>query len=332
LLRRFASLPLLIVLCLTIGAGFLVSAPTQAALDPVALSCPNRQTTFLAGGGAQPGSSLIAYLRTRPVAGGSVGPAGTWSIPLKPNERPGIYDVEVRLRGSLTLVASFTCYIDVPLDVTETPEPGSPAPEEPTTEATAAPGLPSPSATVAAPTATAATRTTTAGTATRTTTAGTATRTTTAGTATRTTTAGTATRTVTGTTTTTTGTGTPTTTTEAAANVKINDVVCREPTDDPTFEYIELVNNESSEVTVTGWKIVNTSQGNATFTFPTFTIEAGPDIYIVVYGGIGTNRPDIGEFYWGNNNQIWHIGDRVELRNASNTLVTSLTVPADSCS
>jgi hypothetical protein len=113
--------------------------------------------------------------------------------------------------------------------------------------------------------------------------------------------------------------------------IQVNDVVCRQPTDDPTFEYIELVNNGMTEVNLTGWKIINTTRGNATFTFPAYTIDGGPDVYIVVYGGIGTNRLDIGEFYWGNNSQIWHLGDKVEVRNAANLLVISLTVPQDSC-
>jgi hypothetical protein len=313
------------------GAGLLMSAPTQAAIDPVILACPNRQTTLLTGNGAQPGSSLIAYLRTRAVAGGSVGPTGAWSIPLKPNERPGIYDVEVKLRGTLSLVARFTCYIDVALDATDTPEPTLASTATPTIPTVAVPQLPT--ATLASGTATA---TLTSGTATTTRTASTATGT---GTITVTTTAGTATRTPTGTITVTTTAGTATTTTTAQAgaiNIKINDVVCRKPTDDPTFEYVELVNKGSNEVDLSGWKIVNITQGNAAYTFPVSTpaykFPAGPDVYVVVYGGIGSNRLDIGEFYWGNNTQIWHIGDKVELRNASSQVVTSLTVPADSCS
>src|SRR5688572_12214968 len=57
-------------------------------------------------------------------------------------------------------------------------------------------------------------------------------------------------------------------------NVKINDVVCREPTDDPTVEYIELVNNEASEVSLISWRIVNATT-KMTYTFPPFLTRAG---------------------------------------------------------
>jgi hypothetical protein len=124
----------------------------------------------------------------------------------------------------------------------------------------------------------------------------------------------------------------PPTTPKAPASIRINDVVCRKPTDDPTFEYIELVNKGSSEIEISGWKAVNITQGNISYTFPSYTFPAGPDVYVVIYGGIGTNRLDIGEFYWGTNTQVWHLGDQVELLDAAGNQVTTFTVPANSCS
>jgi hypothetical protein len=121
--------------------------------------------------------------------------------------------------------------------------------------------------------------------------------------------------------------------TPAPANVKINDVVCRDPKFPDDSEFIELRNNGAASANLTGWSITNTSRSNVSYTFPSFTINGGPDVYVAVYSGIGTNRPDpgSGEFYWGRTDQLWLVGEKAELRDSSGSLIDSYVVLASSC-
>ncbi|MCX7790429.1 MAG: hypothetical protein N2378_07285, partial [Chloroflexaceae bacterium] len=74
-------------------------APLRAA-DPVPIPCPNGQTIFLEGP-APPSEALLVTLGERAVGGGVADRTGFYRIPLRANERPGAYPVEVRLRGCL---------------------------------------------------------------------------------------------------------------------------------------------------------------------------------------------------------------------------------------
>jgi hypothetical protein len=329
LLRRLYSLPLLLAFALVVGAGLLFSSPTHAALDAVAISCPNKQTTILTGTSGPPNESLIAYLGARPVGGGSSRQDGTWRIPLQVNERPGIYAVEVKVRGSRAIVGRFTCYVDVSLTATDaSPTTAGVAgtPSRPTGGPTALPTA----ARIASPTSrttTAVTAATAAATARTTTTVATpvATTATTATTAAPTTTTITTTMTITTTTTTT------TTATASSGGIKINDVVCRDPAYPADSEFIELRNDTPNKFTLTGWRISNVSRSNVSYTFPDYTINAGPDVYVAIYSGIGTNQPDFGELWWGRTDQVWFVGDRAELRDSGGKLVDSYTVLKSSC-
>ena len=335
--RRFFLFPLLLAFALLIGVGILLGTPTSAAVDTVALSCPNKQTTFLTGVTAPPYESLIAYLKTRPVGGGSSDRDGAWRIPLHVNEHSGIYNVEVRVRGTRALVGRFTCYVDVPLDDT------SAMPTETSTAgATAfstATRSPVPTTRIGTTTATATRNPTTTGaTATRTPTSSSATGATatripmTGATATQTSTAsatGISTRTV---------NPTAATATAAAAGIKISNATCSNedplPTD-PTLEFVELRNDSETSVTLTGWKIMN-ARTNTSYTFPTFTLT-GPGKYVTLYSRSGTDQPEPVSgnsfFYWGHTNQIWFLGDTIELRDSSGTLIASHSlITDDGCS
>jgi hypothetical protein len=121
--------------------------------------------------------------------------------------------------------------------------------------------------------------------------------------------------------------------TPASANVKINDVVCRDPAYPADSEFIELRNDGAGSANLAGWSIINTSRGNVSYTFPAFTINGGPDVYVAVYSGIGTDRldPGSGEFYWGSADQLWFVGDKAELRDSAGKLIDSYVVLASSC-
>lgn len=324
---------------LLIGVGILLGTSTSAAVDTVALSCPNKQTTFLTGVTAPPYESLIAYLNTRPVGGGISDQDGAWRIPLHVNEHSGIYDVEVRVRSTRALIKRFTCYVDVPLDDT------SAIPTETSTAgATAfatATRSPVPTNQIGTTTATATRNPTTTG--------ATPTRTPTSNsdavaTATRAPMTGataiptsTATATATSTQTPNPATATAATATAAAAGITINAAVCSDadplPTD-PDAEYVELVNDSETSVTLTGWKIVK-AQTTLSYTFPTFTLT-GPRMYVMIRSRSGTDQPepdsDTSYFYWNRTNQIWFLGTTIELRDPSGTLIDSYVLAAkDGC-
>ncbi|MBX0331092.1 lamin tail domain-containing protein [Oscillochloris sp. ZM17-4] len=307
--RRFL-LTLVVTVALMLLASILAGTSLQAASEPLAISCPNKQTTILAGTGAPPNESLIAYLSSRPVGGGSSRSDGSWQIPLLVNERPDQYPVEVKVRGSRTIVGRFTCYVDVPL---ETPTPVAPedgsgsSGASPTATATTAGGAtatPARTATVVSPSRTSISATATA-------------------TLTRTTPAGTATATSTST------TPVATTTSQAAsATIKISDLFCRDPAYPDDSEYIELRNDGTTAVDMLGWKVINQTRSNLSYTFPRYTMGAGPDFYVTLYSGIGDNLPDFAEFYWDRTDQLWNDGDRAELRDPSGNLVDAYIVPA----
>ncbi|MEI7771970.1 MAG: lamin tail domain-containing protein [Chloroflexales bacterium] len=117
----------------------------------------------------------------------------------------------------------------------------------------------------------------------------------------------------------------------AVAAIKINDVVCRDPNYPSDSEFIELRNDSSAQVILTGWRVVNASRSNVFYTFPTYTTRIGPDVYVAVYSGIGVDVPSDDTFYWGRTDQLWFVGDKVELRDPSNRLINSYTVLAASC-
>jgi hypothetical protein len=84
-----------------------------AAQPPQAITCATGQITWLAGIGPAR-APLLIHWDGRPVGGGSIDRAGHWALPLMVGqERPGVYTVEVRVRGDHRLVGAFQCAVGV---------------------------------------------------------------------------------------------------------------------------------------------------------------------------------------------------------------------------
>ncbi len=306
--KRFAVFALLVAGAV---AGLCWGLAPLRAADPVPIACPNRQTVFLEGP-APPSEALLVTLGERAVGGGVADRNGFYRIPLRANERPGVYPVEVRLRGSRAVVARFTCFVDVPLDsvpetstlpaatrVTRVPLPtstGAPV----ITPVTVAPtptamplATPVPERTVApSPTPTVADSPVATSTAGPTTTPG------------------------------------PTTTVTVtpipnANSVRVIQVALRVP-GLSNEEYVEIRNATTRSITMTAWRLVNVNRNDVTpYVFPEFVIA--PAQTINVYSAIDEDDPEVGEFYW-KRTDVWRAGDRAELRDASDRLISFLIV------
>lgn len=308
----------ILLLSVAILAGlFLYSTPTRAA-DPAPIACPRGQTVFLRGQ-APANESLLVYLDGRAVGGGVSDRGGAYSIPLRVQERPGSYPVEVRLRASRTVVDRFTCFVDVPLGVESPTATAVAAPTAPTT------GTPRPGSPVATPRIAPSPTSTQTGSPTL----GTATP---SGSPTVTPTGPTASPTVTPTgptaTPTTTGTPgpspTPTVTPQSSA-VRIVDIVNYDPAFPNNQEYVQISSNSRTTISMSGWRLLNASRSTVpAFVFPAFTLR--PDTVIVVWSDTDTNDLESGDFFWNQQPPVWRIGDRAELRDAQNNLVQSFTV------
>lgn len=102
--------------------------PTETATPTVTLTpTPSDQLLCAPGvpveisGEGPPRAPFLLYFGNRAVSGGSVDPAGHFSIALTVgNERAGSYPVQVRLRGSSQVLRRLTCAVPV---VTPTPMP-----------------------------------------------------------------------------------------------------------------------------------------------------------------------------------------------------------------
>lgn len=291
-----------------LGGLFLLASPTRAA-DPTPLACPSSQTVFLQGR-APANEALLVYLGGRAVGGGLASVSGAYSVPLRVQERPGSYPVEVRLRASGALVEQFVCYVDVPLGAgAPTPSPAEAVPAPPPPGGTQV-ATPRPAVTQVAPSPTrAATGSPTAGSATP---------------------SGSPSPSPTGPTATVTTTGTagpsptPTnTTTSANANeVQIDAVVIADPAFPNSEEYVQIKNFAGRNINMSGWRLVNVTRPSVTpFIFPNYTLEA--DTTIVVWSDTDTNDLENGDFFWNQQPPIWRVGDRAELRDAQNNLVHS---------
>ena len=299
------------------GGILLLASPLRAA-DPTPIACPNGQTVFLEGS-APPREPLLVYLGGRAVGGGLADANGTYRLPLRAQERPGSYPVEVRLRSSRAVIERFTCFVNVPI--------GSGPTETPT-------GLPTPGATTRVsptqpPQVTRAPVITLSPTTTSATVVG--------GTPSVTPTGPTATPTLTGTAgPSPTSTGTPpagnVTPTPRTGDVVILDVLVIDPAFPDDEEFVQISNTSDRAINLAGWRLINASRPDATrasvppFVFPTFSL--GPSADLLVFSLPGQNDLNSSDFYWGQSGAIWKAGDRVELRDARNTLVHSFPVPA----
>ncbi len=327
-------------------AGFSAVVIQQTYAQPDVLACPRNQTITLRGDQAPPFQGLIVLFADLPVGGGVSDAAGRWQIPLRVNEPPGIYPVEVRLRDTQQLLASIVCYVDVPLPATVVPSPTeipsptltktlspSPTPTSVPRPATALPTVPQATRTTTPPGQVTATPQLTITTTPQLTITATPQPTITA------TPQPTITTTPTVQTTRTpqsTFTPTPTsggvpgvTPTPVPAGISVTlEIVAYDPDTSTSLndEYVILVSNEENDLAIGGWRIINISRPERpTFVFPNFVLAPETEIYL--YTGSGTNNLGVGDFYWGLSAPVWRQGDTAQLFDAQGRLVSSYQVP-----
>lgn len=336
-----------IALLMTLAlASAVVLAAQQVYAQPTPIACPRNQTVTLSGTNAPPLQGLIVLFAGQPVGGGFSDAAGSWQIPLRTNEPPGIYPVEVRVRVSQQVIASLLCYVNVPLPAiatlapTDTPVASQPVSQpSPIATATSITTVPRPTQTPTPTTQVPSTLTPAAG--------GASTPTPTArGTSTPTPTVrgtNTPTPTVrsTGTPVRATNTPLPTATTGSAGVVPARtptsipaglavtlEIVPYDPNTSTNLndEFIILTSEEDNDLTIEGWRIVNISRPERpTFTFPAFILPPETDVYL--YSGSGTSNPATGDFYWNQRAPVWRSGDTAHLLDAQGRLVSSYQVP-----
>lgn len=298
------------VLCLLLT----LSVASAAGSDPEGevLACPSGQTTLLHGHTA-PGSGLLVDFNGATVGGGSSGADGVWAIPLTVRERAGVYPVAVTSRQDGGLVATFTCYVDVPLGATPTSTPtprpiAQPPSLVPTSTETARAAAP-PSSPTGSPTSTAA-RVSPSPSATAL--------------------AGveppTATQPATAEPPPTTPTpATPTSEPPPPAEgaVVLVSVQADDPNDPALFEYAVLENRSPAPQSLANWRLVHTGSGER-YAFPTITIPAGEQL--VIWSGDGEDDLAAGTLYWPPPASRWAVDDTAELHDASGHVVSSLVV------
>ncbi|OAN47469.1 hypothetical protein A6A03_10345 [Chloroflexus islandicus] len=326
-----------IVLLATLAlASAIALAAQQVYAQPTPIACPRNQIVTLSGANAPPLQGLIVFFAGQPVGGGFSDAAGSWQIPLRTNEPPGIYPVEVRVRASQQVIASLLCYVEVPLPAmatlvpTDTPVASQPDSQpSPTATATSIATVPRPTQTPTPTTRGTSTPTPAAG--------GTSTPTpTTRGTSTLTPTVGSTVTPARAT-----STPSPTATSGSAGSVPARTptsvpaglavTLLIEPYDPNTSttlndERITLRSEEDNDLTIEGWRIVNISRPERpTFTFPAFILQPEVDVYL--YSGSGTSNLATGDFYWNQRAPVWRSGDTAHLLDAQGRLVSSYQVP-----
>ena len=346
------KIPLVLVI-IALFTGSLFTLLRSANAQPQALSCPSGQTVWLEGT-APPGESLLIFLAERAVGGGSAGPTGRWRLPLRVNEGPGSYAVEVRSRSGRAIYAEYTCFVVQPIG-SSSPTPSAPdgssasstvSANVPTTTPavtqspagvsqtaratvvptnTQTPGLGSSPAAGSTSTAT-ATQTRTTGTPAQTRTAGTATQTRIAGTATQTRTVGTVTVTRTP--------GPSPTTKSDSSEIAIYDIFIGEGSasePNPDLGYAIIQNAGAVDVNMKGWQLVNLTFGNLSYVFPDTLLSApvgGEEpVDLFLHSDDGSdNDPENLTLYWGLAYRPWRAGDQVELRDANGRKISSFAV------
>lgn len=92
--------------------------------------------------------------------------------------------------------------------------------------------------------------------------------------------------------------------------------------DNPNGEWVDIRNNESFAVDMTGWRLEDAGPDH-TYSFPNgFTLA--PGAMVRVFTGPGTD--DASNLYWGQNSAVWNnSGDTASLYDGMGALVDSLT-------
>ncbi|GIV88601.1 MAG: hypothetical protein KatS3mg055_1119 [Chloroflexus sp.] len=320
-----------LLLVFAVVAVALLTIAQQTYAQPPPIACPTNQTVVLSGTNAPPQRSLVVFFAGQPVGGGFSDATGYWRIPLRVNEPSGIYPVTVQVRGTEQVVASFLCYVDVPLPMPATGRPTEPlltatATDRPSANLTTTPTSLRPTQTFTAiprtPTGLPVTNTPT--------TAVMMTPVTPTTVATVTPTIRVTSVTATVTSTAIGDTGAPTRTpTLVPANLAVTlEIVPYDPATSTSLndEYVQIRSEETIDLSIAGWRIVNISRSDRpTFIFPAFILAPEVDAYL--YTGSGTNNFATGDFYWGRNAAVWRKGDIAHLLDAQGRLVSAYQVP-----
>ena len=342
--RRLFTVMIAILSC---WGFFVVVSATPADLIP--LACPSTQVTWLEGH-APAYESLLVYVTNRAVGGGMTDGAGVWRIPLRVRDTPGQYRVEVRSRMNTTLYATFTCFVDIPVDGVLLTPTASPLPQQasppppPTFTFIPRPTPPS----IATSTFTAANTPTATSTASgknpidntftptnsgmTTTATPTPTATGTIATPTPTATGTTATATPTPTATGTVATPTPTATQlglDVVFGVILDDVNTTENDEDT---YVD--NQTGTSLDLTGWIIrrESTTAGRSAIFYTLRANTILPDSgSLDIFTTSGTDAPDQNIYYAGYTATQWANGDIAVLYTAANSLVKACKIEGQDC-
>ncbi len=104
------------------------SAPTPVAVTPTRISTPTQTmipasptpalpecrpgSTVFVSGKAPPKAALLLLFDERPVGGGTAREDGSFALPLKVGqEKPGVHDISVRIRGPMRAVLQKQCMV-----------------------------------------------------------------------------------------------------------------------------------------------------------------------------------------------------------------------------
>ena len=81
---------------------------------------------------------------------------------------------------------------------------------------------------------------------------------------------------------------------------------------------MEITNKDTAAQSLTGWTLED--EGNHTYTFPEFSLNAGSSVKVHTGEGTDTAR----DLYWGRSTSVWNNGgDVATLRDASGNIVSS---------
>jgi len=100
------------------------------------------------------------------------------------------------------------------------------------------------------------------------------------------------------------------------ANVQITYIEYNPPGNDVEGEYVRIENLGGSATEMTKWTLRD--DANHTFTFPTFTLNAGATVRVWTKSGTNTST----DLYWGSGSAIWNnTGDTAYLRDDHGNLI-----------
>jgi len=89
-------------------------------------------------------------------------------------------------------------------------------------------------------------------------------------------------------------------------------------------EWIEITNKDTAPQSLTGWTLED--EGNHTYSFPEFSLNAGASVKVHTGEGTDTAR----DLYWDRSTSVWNNGgDVATLKDASGNIVSSYSGGAE---